>query len=391
MKQLLDRLLIFGVLAAMLLMLIFGVLHPKDVNYYENRTANQMPAFSLKAWLQGDYQDRLEDALSDQVPAAERMNRAYHQTVNRYLRAVQKRFSNVFHDRYFRFQDLLIFGDDYITFSAVWPEDRQTEIDAKAENLNAAFARHPELRFYVYYIEKDTDIEFDTGLKTGFSDCVMDALHLPDSQKGIFRVNSFDEFSQWFFRTDHHWNYAGSYRAYTELMALFGKSDLLVPSGPEFIAGGMCGTKARVVGADALFTEELYAYRYDFPEMRITINGEAAADYGRQSDTFTEADYGTMGYSSFYGDDYGEIIFQTDKTGAGNLLVIGESFDNALLKLLASSFENTYSIDLRNYERENGKVFSFSDYCAAHGITDVLLIGNMDYFVLEDFRLEDAP
>ena len=177
----------------------------------------------------------------------------------------------------------------------------------------------------------------------------------------------------------------------TELMQLLGKTDLLEPRGPEFIAGGMCGTKAKIVGADALFSEDLYAYRYDFPEMTVTINGEPVADYGRQNDTFTEADYGTMGYSAFYGGDDGEITFHTEKAGAGNLLIIGESFDNALLKLLASSYENTCSVDLRNYERENGKTFSFSDYVAEHGITDVLLIGNVDFFVLEDFRLEAAP
>lgn len=391
MKKHLDRVVVLGVLAAMLLGLALSVLRQKDVNYYENRTANRMPAFSLSAWLQGDYQDALEDALSDQVPAAERLNRGYHQTTNRYLRTVLKRFQTAFPNRYFRFQDMLLFGDDYITFPAVWLEERQPELDAKAENYNALFAAHPELNFYVYYIEKDTDVEFDTGLKTGISDYMLNALNLPDAQKGCFRVNNFEEFSRWFFKTDHHWNYAGSYRAYTELMQLLGKTDLLEPRGPEFIAGGMCGTKAKIVGADALFSEDLYAYRYDFPEMTVTINGEPVSDYGRQNDTFTEADYGTMGYSAFYGGDDGEITFHTGKTSAGNLLIIGESFDNALLKLLASSYENTCSVDLRNYERENGKTFSFSDYVAEHGITDVLLIGNVDFFVLDEFRLEAAP
>lgn len=390
MKKHLDRAVVLGVLAAMLLALALSVLRPKDINYYENRTANQMPELSLSAWMRGEYQDALEAALTDQVPAAQGLNRTYHQTTNRYLRSVLKRFSARYPNRYFHFHDMLLFGDDYITFFPTWLEERKSDLDAKAENYNAVFAQHPELNFYVYYIEKDTDIELDTGLKTGASDYILNALDLPEARKGCFRVDSFEEYSQWFFRTDHHWNYAGSYRAYTQVMQLLGKDAVLAPQSLDFIADGMTGSKAKVTGSDELFVEPFYAYRYDFPPMEITINGSPAADYGRQSDTFTEADYGQVNYGSFYGGDDGEICFHTENAGAGNLLVIGESYDNALLKLIASSYENTYSIDLRNYEREIGVPFSFSDYVAAHGITDVLLIGSMAYFTLEDFRLEDA-
>ena len=93
MKKHLDRAMVLLVLAAMLAGLTLSVLRQKDVNYYENRTANRMPALSLTAWLRGEYQDALEDALSDQVPGAERLNRTYHQTTNRYLRTDVLRLS----------------------------------------------------------------------------------------------------------------------------------------------------------------------------------------------------------------------------------------------------------------------------------------------------------
>ena len=69
----------------------------------------------------------------------------------------------------------------------------------------------------------------------------------------------------------------------------------------------------------------------------------------------------------------------------GGLLVIGESFDNALLKLLASEYENLYSIDLRNYETDLGHPFDLASYTAEHDIDSVLLIGNLDYWKLEEF------
>ena len=70
------------------------------------------------------------------------------------------------------------------------------------------------------------------------------------------------------------------------------------------------------------------------------------------------------------------------------ILIVGESYDNALLKLLASHFNKTYSIDLRNYERENNKKFNYLEYLNDNNIDKVLLIGNKDYFTMSEFNLE---
>ena len=65
--------------------------------------------------------------------------------------------------------------------------------------------------------------------------------------------------------------------------------------------------------------------------------------------------------------------------------MLGESYDNAVLKLLASHFAELYSIDLRYYQGS----FRLKDYMKAHGISKVLLMGNIDFFVSDDFLLED--
>ena len=113
-----------------------------------------------------------------------------------------------------------------------------------------------------------------------------------------------------------------------------------------------------------------------------TINGKPVKDFGAQDQTYAD---GEVSYSAFYGGDDGEICFHTENPGAGSLLVIGESFDNALLKLLASEYENLYSIDLRNYETDIGHPFDLASYAAEHDIDSVLLIGNLDYWKLEEF------
>jgi len=120
--------------------------------------------------------------------------------------------------------------------------------------------------------------------------------------------------------------------------------------------------------------------------MTVTRNGEPAGDYGRQDAVPGEL---ALSYGAFYGGDDGEIIFDTGRTDRGNLLVIGESYDNAILKLLASHFDRTYSVDLRYYRNYMGSDFSLGDYLRRNNITKVLLIGNVDYYISPDFALEN--
>ena len=392
MRKHLDRALVLLVLFALLLGLGKALLRPKETNFYENRTANQPPRFTAVSWAEGSFQDALEAALTDQIPLAQKLEYGYHQVTNGFLKNSLLRLSAAYPNRYFGYHDLMLLGGDRIVYPMVYLDQKQELLDKKADGLNALFSRYPSLLFYVYYIEKDTDLNFESGELSGISDYVLRKLNLPEAQKGCFSVRSYDDFKQWFYRTDHHWNCDGSYRGYQQVMAMLGKSDVLSPLGQaERIVGGMSGAKARVSGGSALFTEDLYAYRYPFPEMDITIDGTSVDDYGMQDAVFTPEDDGTIGYSNFYGGDDGEIVFHTQKTGAGNLLILGESFDNAILKLIASGFENTYSVDLRNYEHEMGVPFRFGPYIEAHQIDQVLLIGNVDYFLMEEFLPEETP
>ena len=95
-----------------------------------------------------------------------------------------------------------------------------------------------------------------------------------------------------------------------------------------------------------------------------------------------------MSYGGYYGFDCGEAAFHTGHAGAGNILVLGESFDNAIVALLATHFENLYSVDLRAYEEDMGEPFRFSEYVEAHDIDTVLFIGNIDYYLLPSFNVE---
>lgn len=387
MKRILNGLFAVGILAALLAAMVLAVWKPKAVNYYENRPAAMLPVFSGAEVVSGEYQTQLEAALHDQLPASQGLEEHYQSGMNALIFRAIAAQSAVRPDAYYKFRDLMLYHGD-IVYAPVFPEPLLGEISRKAENMNTLLAAHPELDFYVFYIEKDTDMDFEANAPTGFSDEMLSRLWLPEDHKAVFPVRSFSDFRTRFFRTDHHWNCVGSYEGYTRLLALLGKTDPIEPEGTERIANTFCGSKAITSGASEYFSEPFDVYRFTFPSMTVSMNGEAAPDYGRQGQPWDEDAAGPVSYSGYYGDDHGEVILQTENTGAGKLLVLGESFDNAILKLLAAHYETLCAVDLRSFENDLGMPFRFSEYVKAHDIDTVLFIGNLDYFKVEAFYVE---
>ena len=384
---------ICAVMAILVAGLLRTVLFPEEINSYENRYANQLPAFTVSGYLDGAYQDGVDAAFMDQIPLAETMKSLYNRTNSSFLKVTLDAAMNlagIEGDKYVDFNGLRLFDDDYVTY---WPRSVgsvQTELDAKIAALNATFARHPELDFYVYYIEKDTDLDFETGEKTGLSNYLLDGLELPQEKMGVYAIDSFQQFSEYFYKTDAHWNHQGSLRGYHQLAELLGiREETLQPVGdPILVSHSFSGKKAATVAGEGVLTEDFYGYAYDFPAMTVTINGQPVEDYGAQDAYLNGQASEPVSYGSYYGGDNGETIFSTNTTDRGSILVIGESFDNAVLKLLASHYDNLYSIDLRYYEHSMGKAFDLTAYTQEHGITKVLLIGNIDYFIQDTFDPE---
>lgn len=374
-----------------LLVLLAGAVrtffHPKEINAYENRYSAQVPALTAASYLDSSFQDGLEDALADQIPFAQRGKKFYNDTTSQYLQTLAGSVIANNPDRYIHYRGMLIFGSDTLVYRPYVLADISAALDEKIANLNETFAALPDVTFSVYYIEKDTDLNFETGQKLDAFSYLQQGLNLPREQMFCYEINSFAEFHEKFYRTDHHWNHVGSYAGYLSARELLGISEApMEPVGSYQLTAPMVGSKSAQIGSGT-FSETIQAYAFDWPTMDITINGDAAADYGTQDPS--QRDLTPISYGGLYGGDMGEIIFDTGTTGRGNLLVIGESYDNAILKLLATHYDQLYSIDLRYYETYLGEPFRLSAYLQEHEIQNVLLIGNVDYFIQSDFLLEN--
>lgn len=383
-KKILDCLFVGAILTILLAGMVRTLFFPKDINTYENRYAEKAAPFTLSGYLDGKFQRSVDAALADQVQFSSYAKRLFNLTRSQYLYTAMGPLWGAAGSRYVNFDGVRMFGG-HIVYAPRKLAEMTGRLDEKAENYNRYFAAYPDVDFYVYFIEKDTDINFETGEKALAREYLFDRLELPDDRMAAYEINSFAEFSARFYRTDHHWNCDGSYRGYAQLLELLDVGDKpLSPTGEAVYVGNFSGSKA--LGSAAYLSEPFYAYAYDFPDMEITVNGTPHTGYGWQ-EGFLSGRGSRPSYSGFYGGDDGEVIFSTGRQDRENLLVIGESYDNAILKLLAAHFNRTCSVDLRYYNAYMGKDFQFADYLKQHNITRVLLIGNVDYFLMPEFML----
>lgn len=372
-------------LGAVSLVLVLGgvwaAAFPREMNTYENRYAAQMPAFSADAYGSGAFQDGLEAALADQLPKASALKKLYHLGTRSYVYGLLSPLSQDNADTYFDFFGVELTNGDRLVYAPQKLENVQARLDARIEQILAA-AEDADADFYVYYIEKDTDLNFETGQKLGAYEYLAARLDLPTAK---FAVDSPAVFYRDFYLTDHHWNYLGSYRAYEDLTVLLDCGTPLTPTEAVTLDQTITGSKAASIGAHQL-QETFTAYRFTFAPMTVTLDGQTATDYGQQ-EAFLNGQGGMLSYGAFYGSDNGEVILDTG-SGGETLLILGESYDNAVLKLLASHFGRTYAVDLRYYEALMGQSFDLAAYIRDHSIDRVLLMGNIDYFTSDDFALE---
>lgn len=378
------------------------LLAPKAVNTYENRYANKVGELSAKSFAEGEFQDSLDLALADQVQLSELLKRTYNNARSAFMRAflpiltsshaASPAESNPNNYDYVALgsEDAVLFGPEHI---CIRPKEfdakAKADVDAHSANTNAVIARHPEIDFYAFYIEKDIDIDFTTGEKQPAAEYIFNSLNLRTNHAAKFLMNNAPSFDYYFFMTDHHWNLRGSYLAYTQLHALMRMQGLMLEPEEEVNLGEFGGSRA--TGAYSQFREDFIAYKFTFPKYElVTQNGEKFDNYGNQELYLSGALQGDLSYANFYGYDAGEVVISktSDCSGSNNILIIGDSYDNAILKLIAAHYDNLYSIDLRYYKAYFDKDFDFDSYVAERGIKTVLLIGNREMFSSEDFLID---
>lgn len=376
-KKLVKILFVGALLLALLLSFAQAMFMPTDVNHFEVRTAKKLPHFTINGFLDDSFQEGVEAGLADQVTFSTYLKRLYIELfagINSIFDPLVERIP----DRYIGYWKLNLFNGQLV----YPPEDMDThreDIDRMAEMYNGYIASMPEQDFYLYYIDMDLDIDFETGEKSTLYEYLKDRIDIPDERCGRFSVESFQEYHEKYYLSDHHWNYLGSYEGYTDILRVLGvEEEPLAPLETVQLQGEFFGTKSVNAGTTG-FSDHPLAYRFDFPPMEVFAGENPVGAYGAQDEILAGAPI-TPAYSSFYGDDLGHVAFHTGREDRDNLLVIGDSFDNAVIRLLACHFNALHSVDFRYYLYQTGEEFDLAAYVEEHDIDKVLLMGAAEFY-----------
>ena len=372
------------VTAAVFLTLVFGfslagLISPdRQFSEMENRTLQQTPEFSAERLKDGSFTGDIEQYMSDQIFLKD-------QLVTLKTGA----------DR--------LLGKNYL--NGVYFADNGFYIQNYSENTALVDKNIGCLNSFAESLEGDIPVSF---LLAPNASCVLRD-HLPsqnicgDQMGTIARIKSMlserigfacpaealkAEAEDCYYRTDHHWTANGAQLGYSQLRQTMGLPAVTgfkrtVEKLPDFY--GTLYSKAPSATAKS-DTIQLVTYEgNDITVKYVSRNGdhtppaECTETDGVlvKQGLFAEAPRSSKDkYAAIMGGNFALCKIETNAPSDERVLVLKDSYANAVLPELCAQFKHISLIDLRYYHMEEETV---SEYVKSHGIDRVIYIYNVDF------------
>ena len=353
-------------------------LKEKSVSELENRSLNSFQHFAVEDFINGDFQDNYEAAISDQFLGSEQIRYYYNQAFS--------------HLPDFGLGDLMCEGrylelkskdgkkrgtfgcDGYI----VYLPDRLSEEKKKVanENIKKYNKLNKLVDTYYYFVDDASSFDFEKDERVfDYYEFLSSNLDGEKKAKRLEYNSTFDDYVKYYYRTDHHWNKEGSYQGFLDIAKMMDIKKTAEPRGVVTNHEDSFGSHARMT-ANFDYPEEFSFYKFDIPEHKTMINRvpEEYSNYRNYEIHNYVYDKMTSYYAYVYGGDFGEVVFDFEQPKNGNLLIISNSYSNAVNELIAQYYNKTYVVDLRYYQEQLGESFVLSRYIKDNRIDKVLVI-----------------
>lgn len=341
-------------------------------NEAENRTSYKIEKPSFDKIISREYQDDLEIAIGDQMLKYNYFKKFYSRlsgfanlkTIYLFKMNANKKYINLKNIQLIG--NSLVYGfQDYDGFVSTAKNDVE-QINKIIENTKA--------NIYLYFVKTDTNFNFEKNEPINPEEYLKENLKLNNERIKTLNFNSYEEYKEYFYSIDHHWNHIGSYKGYLEMADMMNLDNKLEPEEEVcFNNAKSQGSKISKIGNYNFFKEVFCKYEFKLPEYEIYID-KKLSQYGTATEELKQMS--DISYANIYGGDYGEILFINKNINSDrNLLIYSNSFSNAVNKLLASHYKTTYVIDGRHYKQVN-----LVDNIKENNIDDVLIIGNSMLF-----------
>lgn len=366
----------------------------KEISVIENKTLMKIPTPSVDSYMQGKFQEDLETGIIDQFLFGEEIKFTFSKTqaslINKFQKDImtffsQKNTTTNYHNSksYIPIsQDVYTYkNDNYMIFKPrTFNENLKKDINHFTTMYNQKLK---DVESYFYFINQSKSIDFD-HINNDIYEYIEKKLQFTGSS--CLKINSYEQYKDYFYQTDHHWNYKGSYQGYKDIIQMIYPNDqVLEPVNTKTFDTYFYGSNARKT---SLYTnkEKFTVHQFQTKEHDTYINGQKT-QYGNEESYFS-GHYSTVDgynhYRDFYGGDFAEVIYDYKQEDKDNLLIIAPSYSNAINKLIASHFSKTYIVDLR-YNQS----FDIDSYMKEKNIDKVLVMLSVDHMTSGDFDLED--
>ncbi len=322
----------------------------------ERRNLTQTPTFPVDSLNEWNFDDDIEEYLADQLPLRE-----LFVGINGYETLLTGR--QVSADIYYDREGYLVEKPLDLNFAEI--EKRVTRINRLSGTVGipVRFLVPPSTGFVRRDALPDalSDLYLDDQIFAALSTAGAELVPLLD----LFSENG----SEWFYRTDHHWNSDGAYAAYVAYMSYVGKAPLEASYFLRHTVEGYVGsTRSRSAlwltsGEQLVIHEPPVSVQVAFSDREGTFNSLIFAEHLKEYDWYPIFVDGNHPIT---------VIENLDNNGSDVLFIVKDSFANSIVPLFVPSYKKIVMVDPRYYR---GNV---SELCIEHNATELLFCYSLE-------------
>lgn len=266
----------------------------------------------------------------------------------------------------------------YYAFSDISTEKLEEKLDKQIEFFNNMYKSNPQVNFYIYLPNR---LELQENIND-FSKYRDLSIYVEKFKNGLdekikiqeLKVNTIEEYNNYFYKSDHHWNMYGAYKGYQDIMTMMGHSNIqnikITEEDIKF-KGSFSRTTRNNKIYDKFYTVDNYNKNYT-----VTVNNETPKDnfqplsleiLNKKKLEFYDW------YVGYFNGLYGNVVYDFANENKKNLLIISDSYAWSIDFLIANNYNKTHVINVM-YDEYLKNPLNYTQYIKENDIDDVLIL-----------------
>lgn len=348
------------ILTILVMMFCFIIRPKEEFSNNENRSLEQIPSFSFKNLMSGEYIKQLENYFNDQFPLRD----SFMEIKTRTDKLLGKQDIN----------DVFLGKDDYLLKKYNKPNNSDKIID----KLNDFNEKVNYVNMNLLLVPTSISINDNLLPKNAPTYNELDSIDYIYKRVNFDTIKVYDildeqnENYQMFYKLDHHWTSFGAYYAYTKYASSNNiKAYTLNSFDIEDVTDDFKGTlysktldNSRTSDKIHIFKRKNTKYSVEYMDTKESSTSLYNMSYLDKKDKY-----------SLFLDNNHSLIVITNKNLSNNkeLIVIKDSFANSMIPFLINHYEKVHVIDPRYYKKSISEYIKENKY-----IKDGLILYNIN-------------